>query len=139
MTDDDADRIFASLADALMPEAEGMPKASDAADLKACLKSTLNSRPDLRGDIMQGLLALSGKTLDAATLNTFANEKPASWAALTLAILNIYYNSAKVQTITNYSGPRRQTYDADATPDFIAEGLLKVVTDRGPIWRKVQA
>jgi hypothetical protein len=137
MTDDEADKVFASLADTLMPDAEGMPKASDAADLKAGLTFFLNARPDTRGDIMQGLRLLDGKALDNASLNGFARENHDAWAALTLAIVTTYYNSPKIQALTRYSGAKRHTYDADAVPDFIAEGMLDPVIKRGPVWRKV--
>lgn len=136
MTDAESDALFAKLADILMPEAEGMPKASNAADLKAGLKFFLNARPDARGDIMQGLSALSGTPLDNASLNAFAKENPAAWAALTLAIVTTYYNSPKIQALTKYSGAKRHTYDADAVPDYIAEGMLDQVIRRGPVWRK---
>lgn len=131
MTDADADAAFATLADALIPAAEGMPVASAAADLKTGLASVLNSRPDLRGDVMRGLRMLHEGTPVAA----LQAADPEAWAALTLAAASIYYGSAPVQDLLGYRGPERRAYDADATPEYVENGMLAEVIARGRMWR----
>ena len=135
MNDADFAVAFAAFADRLIPAALGMPAASDAADLEAGLAGVLNSRPDLRAEIMRGLRTVHDAGVDAAVGALQASD-PEAWAALGLAVASIYYSAPPVEAILGYRGPERRTYDADATPPYIANGMLDVVRRRGPIWRR---
>lgn len=134
MTDADIAAAFAALADRLIPATDTMPAAGNAADLVQGLATVLNSRPDLRGDVMRGIGTVHREGVDAAIPRLQANDSEA-WAALGLAAASIYYTALPVQAILGYRGPERRTYDADATPDYVTNGLLDVVKQRGPIWR----
>ena len=63
--------VFAALADVLIPAAEGMPAASDAAVQGAMLDRILGLRPDLTEAFRRGLAAAAGTPPAdaAATLN----------------------------------------------------------------------
>ncbi|QXQ07108.1 hypothetical protein KX816_03380 [Sphingosinicellaceae bacterium] len=135
MTDAEVAAAFAVLADRLIPAALGMPAASTAADLEVGLANVLNSRPDLRADIMRGLRAVHESSADAA-VETLQSSDREAWTALGLAAASIYYSAPPVEALLGYRGPERRTYDADATPPYIANGMLDVVRRRGPIWRK---
>jgi hypothetical protein len=135
MTDADIATAFAALADRLIPATETMPAAGDVADLGQGLANVLNSRPDLRGDFMRGIGIIHRDGVDAAMTILQASDREA-WAALGLAAASVYYTAPRVQAILGYRGPERRTYDADATPDYVTNGLLDVVKQRGPIWRR---
>ena len=135
MNDADIAMAFAALADRLIPATDTMPAARDAADLVQGLTNVLNSRPDLRGDIMRGIGIVHRGGVDAAIATLQASDREA-WAALGLATASIYYTAPRVQAILGYRGPERRTYDAEATPDYVTDGLLDVVKQRGPIWRR---
>lgn len=135
MTDADIAAAFAGLADRLIPATDTMPAAGDAADLEQGLAAVLNSRPDLRGDIMRGIGVVHREGVEAAIAGLQASDREA-WAALGLAVASIYYAAPRVQAILGYRGPERRSYDADATPDYVTSGLLDVVKRRGPIWRR---
>lgn len=134
MTDAECAAAFASLADRLIPAALGMPAASAAADLEAGLANVLNSRPDLRADIMRGLRTVHETGVESAIEALQSGDREA-WSGLGLAVASIYYSAPPVEAILGYRGPERRTYDADATPPYIANGMLDVVRRRGPIWR----
>jgi hypothetical protein len=138
MNDADAARRLAALADTLFPGAEGMPRASDAADYGAGLTAFLNGRPDLRGEVMRGLRAIAPDDI-AGVLATLPEVDPEAWKALGLACAWIYYSSAEVQRRLGYHGPERRTYDADAVPAYVSNGMLDVVLKAGPIWRAASA
>jgi hypothetical protein len=46
-----------------------------------------------------------------------------------------YYMSPRVRELIGYPGQERRAYDADAAPEYVTNGMLKVVQDRGPIYR----
>jgi hypothetical protein len=43
--------------------------------------------------------------------------------------------SPQVRQLIGYPGQEKRTHDADAIPEYVANGMLKVVQDRGPIYR----
>lgn len=135
MTDAEIAVAFAALAARLIPATDTMPAIGEIADLEQGLATVLNSRPDLRGDIMRGLGVVHRDGVDAAIAALQAGDREA-WAALGLAAASIYYGAPRVQDILGYHGPERRTYDADATPDYVTNGMLDVVKQRGPIWRQ---
>lgn len=62
-------------------------------------------------------------------------EDAAALSAIGLVASAAYYMSPRVRTLIGYPGQERRTYDPDATPEYVANGMLKVVQDRGPIFR----
>ncbi|WP_426163535.1 hypothetical protein [Sandarakinorhabdus sp. DWP1-3-1] len=135
MTDADIGKAFAALAARLIPATDTMPAIGDVADLEQGMATALNSRPDLRGDIMRGIGVVHRDGVDAAIVSLQADDRSA-WAALGLAAASIYYTAPPVQAILGYRGPERRTYDADATPEYVTNGMLDLVKQRGPIWRR---
>jgi hypothetical protein len=125
---------FSSIADVLIPDAEGMPAASAVGVHKEMLDHILQLRPDLHEAFFRGIASAHNKDPKAAVEEMNA-EDGAALSAIGLAASAAYYMSRRVRELIGYPGQERRTYDVDATPEYVSNGMLKVVQDRGPIYR----
>jgi hypothetical protein len=120
---DDALRgTFLALADALIPEAEGMPAASQVGVGGDILERMLALRPDLRDAFMRGLRAAAGKPAAEAAQALNRDDQAALGAIGLVAAIG-------------YPGQESRPADPDATPEYVANGMLQQVIDRGPIFK----
>ena len=71
------------------------------------------------------------------TLEQLAATDPEGFAALMVLVLGGYYVSAEVRKLLHYAGQEALRIDIGELPDYIEEGLLDEVVDRGPIFRQV--
>lgn len=126
---------FAAVADVLIPEAEGMPAASQVGVQDELLDRILSLRSDIREDFMRGVRFAAGRDpVEAA--NALNNDDPAALTAIGLAASAAYYMTASVRDLIGYPGQeRRPDPDPDATPEYVANGMLQQVIDRGPIYK----
>lgn len=132
---DDALRgTFLALADALIPEAEGMPAASRVGVGGDILERMLALRPDLRDAFMRGLRAAAGKPA-AEAAQALNRDDQAALGAIGLVAAAGYYMSPKVRALIGYPGQESRPADPDATPEYVANGMLQQVIDRGPIFK----
>lgn len=130
--------IFASLADILIPRAEGMPAASEVNVHGDLLDHILGLRPDLRENFMRGIAAASGRDPTEA-LNELNKSDTAALSAIGLVASAGYYMTAEVRRLIGYPGQEsRPDPNPDAVPEYIANGMLQQVIDRGPIYRPTQ-
>ena len=133
--DDNLRAVFAGIADVLIPEALGMPSASQVDVHGALTDRILGLRPDLRDDFMRGLKAAQGMAAaDAAQkLNT---DDPAALTAIGLVASGGYYMTPRVRELIGYKGQEsRPEADPDATPEYVENGMLQQVIDRGTIFK----
>jgi len=132
--DDTLRRTFLAIADVLIPEAEGMPKASQVGVGGEILDRMLALRPDLREAFLRGLRAASGKP-PAAAAETLNRDDPAALGAIGLVASAGYYMSPQVRALIGYPGQESRPGDPDETPEYVANGMLQEVIDRGPIFK----
>ena len=125
---------FRALADVLIPAAEGMPAASEVGVHEAVLDRILALRPDLSERLLRGLRAAAGQAPQemARRLNA---EDPDALSAIGLAAAAAYYMQPRVRELIGYPGQENRPGDPDATPEYVANGMLQQVIDRGPIYR----
>lgn len=125
---------FAALADVLIPEAEGMPSASQAGVHLETLDRILALRPDLVEPFLRGIRAAAGQGAQAAA-NTLNQQDPAALTAIGLAASAGYYMQPQVRQLIGYPGQESRPGNPDETPEYVANGMLQQVIDRGPIFR----
>jgi hypothetical protein len=132
--DDKVRATFSGIADVLIPEAEGMPSASAVGVHKETLDRILQLRADLRDAFFRGIASAHDKDPKSAAAELNASDA-AALSAIGLVASAGYYMSPQVRQLIGYPGQEKRTYDADAVPEYVANGMLKVVQDRGPIYR----
>ncbi len=125
---------FRALADVLIPAAEGMPAASEVGVHEAALDHILGLRPDLAERFFRGLRAAVGQTPEAVA-RKLNREDPEALSAIGLAAAASYYMQPRVRALIGYPGQENRPADPDETPEYIANGMLQQVIDRGPIYR----
>ena len=131
----DERRTFAAIADVLIPAAEGMPAATEVDVHNEVADRLLGLRPDLLEPFKRGCAASVDK--EAQTAAEWLNEHdPEALSAIGLIASAAYYMSPRVRELIGYPGQESRPADPDETPEYIANGMLKVVEDRGPIYRQ---
>jgi hypothetical protein len=130
----DAERaLLVSVADHLIPAANGMPSAAEVVTDER-LRFVFGARPDLAEPVRTALRqGLSGEP--AARVATLAAEDPAALGALQLAIVAGYYTDKRVRELIGYPGQEALTIRTWEVPPYIEEGLIDAVLARGPVWR----
>jgi hypothetical protein len=124
MTFDAQERArLAGLADALIPAGEGFPSASQAGVAGEGLDRALSFRPDLAGAL---------KKLASMTLSD-AKKDPDLFAVLAEFVPGAYFLNAEVRAKLGYGGQTARPIDPH--PDYLDDGLLQSVIERGPIYR----
>ncbi len=131
MLTDEQRRIYATMADFLIPNAEGMPSASQADVPTKWIDDALRYRPDLEAGLLRAIEA--GANADPAeaieTLN--ANDTEA-FDALGVLTSGSYFLNPTVKDLIGYPGqvPAPAPDDVDAYSEMLME-----VVDRGPVYR----
>ena len=129
---------FMALADVLIPDAEGMPSASQAGIGGEVLDRAMALRPDLMEDIVRGLERIDEAAPDGSARALYEQDQKA-FAAIGLLAAGCYYMIPRVRELVGYPGQERRTYDPDAVPEYVTNGTLQKVIDRGPIYRPTPA
>jgi len=133
MSFDEAERsILARLADLLIPASAGLLSASQAGVAGEGLDQVLAVRPDL-ADALHGFLQSSKGRDPAEVVAELQAENPESFAVLAEVVAGAYFMNPDVRAAIGYrgQGPR----PIDSRPDYLDDGLLQSVIDRGPIYR----
>jgi len=130
----DAERAtLASVADRLIPAADGMPSAAEVLTDDR-LRFVLAARPDLLGPIQTALRPDLGAD-PQARIDTLGRDDAAALAALQLAIVAGYYTDKRVRELIGYPGQEALTIRTWELPPYLEEGLIDAVLARGPVWR----
>ena len=133
MVDDRTRKTFLEISDVLIPAAEGMPSAGQVG-IDQVLDRLLGLRPDLKDAFMRGVTACANRdpSQSAEQLN---REDPEALGAIGLIASAAYYMDPEVRKLIGYPGQENRPANADETPEYVLNGMLKVVADRGPIFR----
>ncbi len=137
LTDGDR-KAFAAIADILIPECEGMPSASQVAVHGAVLDRVLDLRPDLRDYVLRGLHAPAGDS-PSRTVEALNSDDPAALRAIGEAAKAAYYMDSRVRELLGYPGQQSRPAMPDEEHDYLQDGMLQAVMDRGPIYRHCPA
>jgi hypothetical protein len=124
--------VLAALADVLIPAGEGFPSASDAGVAREGLDQVLSFRPDLAAGLKKLLASALGRP-PAQVIAELRRDDPAGFGLLAELVPGAYFLDPQVRAKLGYhgQGPR----PIDPHPDYLDEGLLQAVLDRGPIYR----
>lgn len=133
--DIDIERLTA-LADVMLPAAHGMPAASEVEAIADYLGQVLEWRDDLRQPLERAVAALDPDSFTIERLAAYCQEDEDAYTALTTAVAACYYLNPMVRERIGYPGQVAKTYDPFAYTEWVAEGLLDPVVERGPIWRE---
>ena len=131
----DISRLTA-LADVMLPSAHGMPAVSEVRAVESYLAQVLGWRADLRRPLARAVDALDPPSFTIDRLAALHSEDEDAYVAFTTAVAACYYLSPAVRELIGYPGQLAKTYDPFAYTEWVAEGLLDPVVERGPIWRE---
>ena len=124
--------VMAGLADVLIPKADGFPSASEAGVAGEGLDQVLSFRPDLAAGLKKLLDSAQGQPAAAFVAELRKND-PASFGLLAEIVPGAYFLNPEVRARLDYhgQGPR----PINPRPEYLDDGLLQSVIDRGPIYR----
>ncbi len=130
-------RALETIGDHLIPEAHGMPAASDMMVGTAQLDLVLGSRPDLAPILERGL---GDADLDdvAEFVEQLREEDAEAYDAVTLAVVAGYYMHPEVHQLIGYPGQVPKDAQRLGEREIYQEGLIDLaqkVIERGPIYR----
>jgi hypothetical protein len=125
-------QLLASLADCLIPAGSGFPSASVAGVANQGLDQLLAVRPDLL-DPLKGLLLRAKDRSPAEFLQELQANDPVSFAILAESVPGAYFLNPNVRAKLKYDG--QSARPIDPREDYLEDGLLQSVIDRGPIYR----
>ena len=133
----DGDRqVFAVMADVLIPAAEGMPSASQVGVQEAPLDRVLELQPWLAPRLQRGISSAAASGDPAAAVETINRDDPAAMSAIGLAASAAYYMQPQVRKLLGYPGQVSRPAGPEEEHDYLRDGLLQPVIDRGPIYRQ---
>jgi hypothetical protein len=128
---------FLAIADRLIPAAEGMPAASEVR-VGELLDHILSLRPDLGEVFFRGLSAVHGRPAEEAA-EMLNREDPEALSTIGLVAAAAYFMTQRVRTLIGYPGQEKRAFDPNGTPEYMTNGMLQRVIDRGPIYRPTPA
>ena len=126
---------LARIADGLIPGTEEMPAPGSLDVGGRQLDRVLASRPDLAEALRRALEAAGDAGDPIAWVEGLAAGDPQAHEALVTAVVAGYYLHPDVQQRLGYPGQVGEVARVDDYPDFIHEGQLERVLERGPIYR----
>jgi hypothetical protein len=125
-------QLFAALADLLIPAGNGFPSASEAGVANEGLDQLLTVRPDLL-DSLQSLLLRAKDRSSAEFLRELQTNDPVAFGVLAESVPGAYFLNSDVRAKLKYDG--QSARPIDQREDYLDDGLLQSVIDRGPIYR----
>ena len=124
--------LLGKLADVLIPAGDGLPSASAAGVAGEGLDQVLAVRPEL-AEVLKKVLALPAEAAPADVVSQLRNNDPLSFGLLAELVTGAYFMNPQVRASLGYDGQTARPIDPH--PDYLDEGLLQSVIDRGPIYR----
>jgi hypothetical protein len=125
-------RIFGMLADQLIPAGDGFPSASEAGVADEGLDQVLAVRPDLV-DPLKSLLLRVKERAPTEFLDELRANDPVAFGVLAEVVPGAYFLNRDVRARLKYDG--QSSRPIDRREDYLEDGLLQSVIDRGPIYR----
>lgn len=123
--------LLGKLADVLIPAGERSLSASAAEMSGQWLDQVLIARPDLAKGLKTLLHEADGRAAEEAI--THLRTKDAAFGILAEVVTGAYFMNPDVQRAIGYAGQGQRAIDP--APDYLADGLLDSVIQRGPIYR----
>lgn len=124
--------VLADLADVLIPAGDGMPSASAAAVAEEGLNRVLAAVPSLGPSLAEVLARVRGRE-PAEVVASLARTEPAAFGILTEVVAAAYFMNPDVRQAVSYRG--QGPTPIDPRVDYMEDGLLESVIQRGPIYR----
>lgn len=124
--------VLAALADVLIPADESFPSASAVGVAGEGLDQILAARPDL-GDGLKKILTQAQNREPAEIISDLQAKDPAAFGILAEIIPGAYFLNPQVRAALGYDG--QSPHPIDPKPDYLDDGLLQSVIDRGAIYR----
>jgi hypothetical protein len=131
----DRDRLR-RFADVLIPAAHGMPSAGEVGVADGQLDRVLAVRDDLTGPLLRALVRVDADDHDRS-LAELAREDAQAHDALLLVIVGGYYIDPEVRRRLGYDGQVPAEVRPEIIPDYVEEGLVEPLLQRGPVYREV--
>lgn len=128
----DERRIYSTLADALIPHAEGMPSASEADVPTFWVEEALRFRPDLVAPVREAI-ARCGTGAPYDSLEKLNAEYVPLFEALGTITAGAYFMNPQIREQVGYPG-QVATPIRDDSADYFE--LLERVVERGELYRK---
>jgi hypothetical protein len=125
--------VFQQAADALIPEAHGMPSARTVVT-GSRLTFVLGARPDLLDPLKSALDPALGSD-PQARFAALEHDDPHALSALQLVVVGGYYTDRDVRERLAYPGQLAKTISVWRIPEYVHEGLIDAVQKHGPVWR----
>ena len=125
-------QLFAALADLLIPSGNEFPSASEAGAADEGLDQLVAVRPDLL-DSLKSLLLRAKDRLPIEFLQELQTNDPAAFGVLAESVPGAYFLNPEVRAKLKYNG--QSARPIDPREDYLDDGLLQSVIDRGPIYR----
>src|SRR2546430_2504572 len=125
--------VFAALADVLIPASEGFPSASEAGVAAEGLDEVLLFRPDVVTGLKNLLTSSRGQPPVEAVAVLQEND-PDGFGLLTEIAAGAYFLNPQVLAKLGYTV--QEPKPIDLHPDYLDDGLLQAVLNRGPIYRR---
>lgn len=121
---------YAALVEILLPAAHDLPSGRQADVAGAGLDRVVRLRPDMVPNLLRAIRLFEAD----ASLAALQGDAEA-WHAARLAAFSAYFLAPAVMERLGYAGQSSHPLDADRMPQYLADGSLAQVIDRGPIWR----
>lgn len=133
MTFDSKERaLFGALADILIPAGDGLPSAGAAEVASEGLDQVLAVRPEL-GEVLKRVLTSSADSAPSDFVSQLKSKDPSSFGLFAELVAGAYFLNPQVRARLGYDGQSAKPIDPHA--DYLDDGLLQSVIDRGPIYR----
>jgi hypothetical protein len=127
-------RRLTTIADDLIPAAEGMPAASEVDVGGAQLDLVLETLPDLVPHLLRAVAWSEPPESGIEWVRGLQVKDPDAYLALTVAIVGAYYTHPTIRDLLGYPGQLGRPIFL-GYPEYVTEGLLDAVLERGPIYR----
>lgn len=124
------------LADALIPAAHGMPAASEVGVADRQLDNVLRARPDLLEPMSRAVGEADPANVEESLARMQAAD-PLAHDALLMTIVGGYYTHPDVRKRLAYDGQQPVEVRPEIIPNYVEEGLIDPVLERGPIYRPI--
>jgi len=129
----DAERaLYGARADILIPDAEGMPSASQVGTHTTWIDAALAARPDLAEDF-KASLTVGSQDDPSGAIAELHRVAPTQFDAFSLLTSGAYLMCPEVKALIGYPGQEARLVVGDDIPEYI--GMLEKVVERGPVYR----
>jgi hypothetical protein len=123
------------VADLLIPAGSGMPAASQMDVAGRQLDVVLAARPDLTRHLLRGWGTTAGSD-PRESVELLQELDPAAYDAVRMVVAGGYYIHPEIRGLLGYTGQEPRVVRVDQVPEYLEEGLLERVMERGPRYRE---